>query len=130
MGWIARNLGISGKKNQSSKRHQKSSDSKRPPKSVAHPYRAVTVYSKVSCCAAARRLDGQKFLAAHAPRLPLGGCSQPDTCQCRYNHLVDRRQDTRRDADYGLPGRSYSDSERRNRRDRRRKQQHTLANQS
>jgi len=91
-------------------------------KEVAHPYRAVTVYSRSDCCEAAQRLAGQKFLAAHAPRLPLGGCTQAESCQCRYKHLQDRRVEMRRDTDHSLPARYYGDAERRSPRDRRRRQ--------
>jgi len=90
-----------------------------PPQAATHPYRAIMVYSRVACCDAARRLAGQKFLAAHAPQLPLGGCDHPASCQCRYRHLEDRRQEMRRDSDHGLPARGYNNSERRYRKDRR-----------
>ena len=89
------------------------------PKAVSYPYRAIMVYSRVACCGAAERLEGQKFLAAHAPKLPLGGCDQPSSCQCRYRHLEDRRQEARRDSDHGLPSRGHVDRERRYRKDRR-----------
>ena len=85
-----------------------------------HPFRAVAVYSRdLSLCEAAKRLDGHKFLAAHAPELPLGGCSQPGRCTCRYRHYQDRRQDVRRDEDYGLQTRHFVANERRSRGDRR-----------
>jgi hypothetical protein len=77
------------------------------------------IYSRVECCGAAERIAGQKFLAAHAPQLPLGGCDQSTTCQCRYQHLEDRRQEMRRDTDHGLPNRGFSTAERRYRKDRR-----------
>jgi len=87
-----------------------------------HPYRAVSIYSRdLTLCEAAKRIDGHKFLAAHAPELPLGGCTQPKGCTCRYRHFQDRRQDTRRDEDYGLPSRNYVVNERRSRGDRRKK---------
>jgi hypothetical protein len=112
MGWIARNFG-------NKKRPVKSARTS-PGKAEPLPYPAVSVYSKVNCCEAANRLEGQKFLAAHAPQLPLGGCSQPESCQCRYRHMDDRRQDLRRDTDVGLPPRAFVERERRSRRDRRR----------
>ena len=86
------------------------------------PYRGVRIYSRSqNCCKAAKRIAGQKFLAAHAPQLPLGGCDQPEVCQCRYQHLADRRQEMRRDSDHGLPGRPYNGIDRRYRPDRRRR---------
>ena len=88
---------------------------------VAYAYRAVSVYSRTDCCEASARLESQKFLAAHAPTLPLGGCTQAAHCRCRYKHYQDRRQDVRRDADHGLPG-QYVANNRRYRRDRRKPQ--------
>ncbi len=111
MGWFARHFGSKHKTARTAKDAQALSASR--------SYRAVTVYSRVSCCDAATRLAGRMFLADHAPQLPLGGCSQPESCRCRYRHLEDRRQEMRRDADYGLPGRHYSAPERRRRGDRR-----------
>jgi hypothetical protein len=125
MGWIASRF---GSKQRQSKTVGKSigkavgkSAKKSPRKGEPLAYRAVTVYSKIDCCQAAARLEGQKFLAAHAPQLPLGGCSQSERCQCRYRHLEDRRQEVRRDSDHGLPARTYGESERRCRSDRRRR---------
>ena len=110
--WVSR---LFGKTSPASNRRQQ----KRPtPKVQQHPYRGVRVYSKTACCDAAQRIKGQKFLAAHAPQLPLGGCSEPERCQCRYKHLSDRRSEMRRDEDHGLPGKPYH-IERRNRSDRR-----------
>lgn len=82
-------------------------------------FQAVSIYSRSDCCEAAQRITGRKFLAAHAPQLPLGGCSQPDQCRCRYKHMPDRREEMRRDTDNGLPARQMLNNERRNRRDRR-----------
>ena len=86
-------------------------------------YRAVSVYSRSACCAASKRLKNEKFLAAYAPILPLGGCSQPNQCRCRYRHYEDRRQEMRRDSDHGLPGRVWVEHDRRHRRRDRRKSQ-------
>lgn len=88
-----------------------------------HPYRAVSVYSRSACCAAAKRLKNEKFLAAYAPILPLGGCTHPNQCHCRYRHYEDRRQDMRRDSDHGLPGRVWHEHDRRHRKKDRRKPQ-------
>ena len=117
--WVTRLFDRTGK---SSSKSKKTKSTKGKPHSVNHPYRAVTVYGREDCCAAAERIRGQKFLAAHAPQLPLGGCTHPNQCRCKYKHMQDRREELRRDADYGLPGRSYVANERRLRRDRRRSQ--------
>ena len=115
--WVNR---IFGKSNPSPQRKQ----AKKPtPKTQQNPYRGVTIYSRGDCCEAAQRVQGQKFLAAHAPQLPLGGCTQPELCKCRYKHLADRRAEVRRDADHGLPGQRYH-IERRTRKGDRRKAVH------
>lgn len=54
-----------------------------------------------SCCDAARKIAGQRFLSKEAPRLPLTGCDQKE-CKCRYQHYTDRRTETRRDGDIGI----------------------------
>lgn len=87
---------------------------------VAHPFRAVVIHSTEGCCDAAHRNSNQKFLALHAPQLPLGTCDRPQNCRCRYKHLTDRRQDMRRDEDHGLPGQPYYGQNRRYRKNRRR----------
>ena len=90
---------------------------------TSNPYRAVTIHGRADCCAAAKRIKGDVFLAAHAPLLPLGGCTQTEKCHCRYQHLADRRQELRRDADFGLPGRAANHGERRCRAERRHQKQ-------
>lgn len=84
-----------------------------------NPFRAVVIHSMENCCEAAERNVGQKFLAAHAPQLPLGTCDKPQQCHCRYKYLNDRRQETRRDEDHGLPRQPYHGDNRRYRRNRR-----------
>ncbi|NKB98570.1 MAG: hypothetical protein GKR90_08780 [Pseudomonadales bacterium] len=85
----------------------------------SHAFRAVVIHSAEGCCEAAERNGGQKFLAAHAPQLPLGTCDRPQQCRCRYKHLTDRRQESRRDEDNGMPGQAYYGDNRRYRRNRR-----------
>ncbi|MEM7099981.1 MAG: hypothetical protein AAF541_17060 [Pseudomonadota bacterium] len=92
-----------------------------------HPYRAVSVYSQAEQCEAAKRLRGTKFLAAHAPTLPLGGCTQNDQCRCKYRHYKDRRSELRRDSDHGMPPRVWLDQERRHRKDRRKSNKNGMA---
>lgn len=103
-----------------SKRPVRPTKRKAQPRHVEHPYRAVTIYSNSNCCAAAKQLEGKKFLSNHAPVLPLGGCTNKDQCACRYKHYADRREDIRRDTDFGLPNRNAGRTEeRRMRRERR-----------
>lgn len=61
-----------------------------------HPYHCVSIESPASACVAARRLEGQRFLASEAPSLPLPGCSSLN-CTCVYTHFDDRRHQVRRD---------------------------------
>jgi len=98
---------------------QKNSQGSAQRPATLRSFQAVSIYSRSNCCEAAQRITGRKFLAAHAPQLPLGGCSQPDQCRCRYKHMSDRREEMRRDTDNGLPARQMLNGERRNRRDRR-----------
>ena len=138
MSWLGKLLGQRGKvkKNQanrtrSSKYHDKAAARRMSAHNKAsqanannaiekiNPYRAVVIHSMVNCCEAAERNVGQKFLAAHAPQLPLGTCDKPQQCHCRYKYLNDRRQETRRDEDHGLPGQPYHGENRRYRRNRR-----------
>ena len=59
-------------------------------------YHAVSIRFDAGACAAAQALDGQRFLSAEAPRLPLNECNAPD-CSCRFVHHADRRgKDDRR----------------------------------
>ncbi len=82
-------------------------------------FRSVSIRSTGTMCPAAKRTAGQLFLASAAPQLPLGGCTSKETCRCKYKYYTDRRQDTRRDQDAGLPRRPYHSDDRRYRRDRR-----------
>ena len=91
------------------KPHRKQTATQKP----ATPFRSVSIVSTGRMCPAAERTSKQIFLAAHAPQLPLGGCSNCTDCKCRYKYHTDRRQDVRRDQDVGLPGQPYRDTERR-----------------
>ena len=54
------------------------------------------------CCDAAQRLNGQRFLSADAPHLPLPDCDQK-TCKCVIAPSQDRRQPRdRRDEDLAI----------------------------
>ena len=58
-------------------------------------YHCVAITYRDNPCEAVKRLEGQRFLSAEAPLLPLQGCAS-DSCQCRYVHYDDRRADDRR----------------------------------
>jgi hypothetical protein len=89
--------------------------SPRPPESQFH---AVSIKPGPNACAAAHRFTGQRFLSAHAPRLPLPTCDAAQ-CTCRYRHHKDRRAGPRRRGEVGMMVAQYSGSERRHKRGRR-----------
>jgi hypothetical protein len=64
-------------------------------------------------CAIAQRLSGRRFLADEAPALPAPDCTRAAACRCRYAHFEDRRTAPRREADIGLPLRSFDPEKRR-----------------
>jgi hypothetical protein len=86
---------------------------------VRNPYHAVSIdCGRARVCRTARGLQGQRYLAGEAPRLPLAGCDSPG-CTCRYRHFDDRRMDVRRAADEHRAEHPYSGAERRGPRGRR-----------
>jgi hypothetical protein len=62
---------------------------------AAKPFAAVEIRTRSSACAAARALQGQRFLSNAAPALPLAGCTAAQ-CSCTFAKLADRRTDDRR----------------------------------
>lgn len=83
-------------------------------------YHAVSIRHGTNCCQAVEALGDQRFLSVKAPQLPLEGCTLHGRCRCRYVHHTDRRNDFRRDVDFGLPDRGMLlDENRRNQRGRR-----------
>jgi len=83
-------------------------------------FRAVSIVGKCGMkCAAAKSVQGVRYLCSHAPTLPLAGCENGKLCKCIYQHYDDRRDDLRRDSDAGIFGRSYFGPERRTVRGRR-----------
>ena len=77
-----------------------------------------------SACEAAQRMRDKRFLTREAPRLPLKDCDHQDKCQCKYQHLPDRRGEPRRgtDSSYGAAPKAATPERRRpgERRDRNR----------
>jgi hypothetical protein len=57
---------------------------------IGNPFHAVSIEFGQSACQQARKLEGQRFLSASAPMLPLAGCGTT-ACRCRYVHHNDRR---------------------------------------
>jgi len=84
------------------------------------PFHAVEIRCAKNACQAAQDTHDKRYVSAEAPLLPLDQCDRPDQCQCRYHHYEDRRGDSRRAAEIGLPAQSDSKSvERRHLKDRR-----------
>ena len=75
-------------------------------------FHAVTIVPGDNACQAVRAIEGQRILSEDAPLLPLQDCANPLKCTCRYRHLKDRRSESRRDADVGLPPRTMANDRR------------------
>ena len=63
-------------------------------------YHAVSIVVTSRACAAAKELEGRRFLSNAAPSLPLAECDVAD-CKCRYKHYADRRSREDRRNPYG-----------------------------
>ncbi|MEO0997873.1 MAG: hypothetical protein AAFX58_10170 [Pseudomonadota bacterium] len=86
---------------------------KPPPAARPRSFAAVSVRpSATGACRAAKLVTGQRFLTDQAPMLPLAGCDRA-SCDCRYVHYSDRRQEQRRDIDVGISSRFFFGEERR-----------------
>ncbi|MBS0367006.1 MAG: hypothetical protein JSR67_14410 [Proteobacteria bacterium] len=59
-------------------------------------FTSVSIVHAGKCCATAKSLAGQRFLARNAPALPLPGCTLAQACHCRFQKHQDRRDDYRR----------------------------------
>jgi hypothetical protein len=59
-------------------------------------FHAVSIVGDANACAQARALKGVRLLSLEAPRLPIVGCTNPEGCQCRFQHHEDRRGPPRR----------------------------------
>jgi len=77
-------------------------------KSVS-PFHAVEIRCTNNACQAAQDTQGERYLSAEAPALPLGQCDRPDQCQCRYQHHEDRRGNSRRGGGNGLTAQQDAD---------------------
>jgi hypothetical protein len=84
------------------------------------PYHAVAIRCGKKACQAAQDKLGERHLSSDSPFLPLDQCDRPDQCECRYQHYEDRRSDSRRSSEQGLPAQTDSERvERRYAKDRR-----------
>jgi hypothetical protein len=83
-------------------------------------FAAVEIRPRGSACEAARALEGQRFLPDQAPALPLKGCTAAK-CSCAFAKHTDRRSDDRRLAHGGLSASLFQSTDRRAKKDRRRR---------
>jgi hypothetical protein len=86
---------------------RKKVDAKGRPAGVRNLFHGVAVETPRGdrMCRAAASIVGQRYLSEEAPALPLPDCDTPRDCRCVYQHFTDRRTDTRRESDIGLPNR-------------------------
>ena len=65
------------------------------PAKTGSQFHAVSLQSSGSACEAATAMEGKRFLAGAAPRIPLPECDVPK-CKCRFIHHQDRRDSAER----------------------------------
>ncbi len=85
-------------------------------------YHSVSLRFSPTACKAAKALEGRRFLASAAPRIPLPECDVKN-CECRFAHYSDRRAAQDRRSIFTASGQSAATSvaevERRDARERR-----------
>lgn len=69
---------------------------------VSNPWHAVAISSGQLCCRASVQARNVRYLSSEAPPLPLAGCTQSNSCTCKYKHFGDRRAGPRRTTDSDL----------------------------
>jgi hypothetical protein len=89
-------------------RHRRATSSAQPgpavPASSSNTaYHAVSIKFSSNACKSARDLEGRRFLATAAPRLPLPECEVLE-CTCRFVHHKDRRAIKDRRSPFGPSG--------------------------
>jgi hypothetical protein len=91
-------------------------------------FRAVSIECGANACGAARRLEGKRGLHAQIPQVPLSQCDA-ESCECRYQHHIDRRSEEDRRAEYShMAGADNSKKRRRAYADRRAENNAEIAN--
>ena len=68
------------------------------------PWHSVSIVPGAKPCDAVLANPRRRLLSGNAPRLPLKDCSDPDQCQCKFQHHPDRRAGARRTDDSGGGG--------------------------
>ena len=107
-------------------RHRSKTEEMQEPASLRDTSRtafhAVSIKFDSNACAAAKEMEGRRFLSNAAPRLPLPDCHSLD-CRCRFLHHKDRRANKDRRSPFATTGYSGGtgsfEKERRDRNDRR-----------
>jgi hypothetical protein len=88
------------------KRREKLAEPRAPqprPKTAQSQFHAVSIRYTGRACAAAQNMDGRRFLASAAPKLPLPECDSLE-CTCRFAHHEDRRSHKDRRSPFGPGG--------------------------
>ena len=73
-------------------------------------YHSVSIKYSPTACGAARALEGRRFLADSAPRVPLPECDVKK-CECRFSHYDDRRTAHERRNTFTVSGHSAATGE-------------------
>ncbi len=73
-------------------------------------YHSVSLRFSPTACKAAKALEGRRFLASAAPRIPLPECDVKN-CECRFAHYGDRRAAQDRRTIFTASGQSAANSE-------------------
>jgi hypothetical protein len=68
------------------------------PRTNSLRFHAVSIVPGANACAQVKALTDVRLLSLEAPRLPIVGCANPDSCHCRFEHHEDRRAGPRRSA--------------------------------
>ena len=87
---------------------------KRDTPSSPAAFRSASILQGPQACCASKELAKVRFLAKHAPALPLAKCTMQDGCHCRYVKHLDRRTEPRRLIDVaGMSALLFESEERR-----------------
>ncbi len=73
-------------------------------------YHSVSLRFPPTACKAAKALEGRRFLASAAPRIPLAECNV-NICDCRFAHYGDRRASQDRRSIFTASGQSAATGE-------------------
>ncbi len=73
-------------------------------------YHSVSLKFSQRACRAAKALEGKRFLASAAPRIPLPECDVKK-CECRFAHYKDRRATQERRSVFTASGHAVTTGE-------------------